>query len=215
MQNAKPNKDEDLTCNVCNKSFAIKDHMNRHMRDSHLSSSHGLKPNENGRIDCLTCDKTFANFTSAKRHFREIHAVTNQKFTCDLCGKIFNVKRNMKSHSRKCHQNASLKNQSQKSNSVNVEFNDEKHEAIEGEHVISQKKETTKSIEKPGIMHGLLVDNSKQIAKLTQRLGIAFVTSNSFDREYLKGIKSIEKSEKSHNLCHKCRKPFASCKKWC
>ena len=311
-QSAKPNKDEDLTCNVCNKSFAIKDHMNRHMRDSHLSSSHGLKPNENGRIDCLTCDKTFANFTNAKRHFREIHAVTNKKLTCDLRGKIFNVKRNMKSHSRKCHQNASLKNQSLVIDRKNVEFNDEKHEVIEGEHMISSKKQATKSIEKPEIMHGLLIDNSKQNAKLTEdeeneercvvekgidfvtsetfdedflktvecfekaselvltptpvnqnklktevkveedlhlvhddskqnakltegeeneklkeemyfdeesqvheELGIAFVTSNAYDREYLKGTKSIEKPEKSHILCHKCRKPFASCKKWC
>ena len=328
-QNAKLTKDvhglqhitrknaEDLTCNVCNKSFAIKDHMNRHMRDSHLSSSHGLKPNENGRIDCLTCDKTFANFTTAKRHFREIHAVTSQKFNCDLCRKLFYVKRNLKRHSRKCHQNASLKNQSLVIDRVNVEFNVKKHEAIEGEHVISQKKQTTKSIEKPEIMRGLLVDNSKQNAKLTEdeekeescvvekgidfvtsetfdegflktvevfekaselvltptpvnqnklktevkveikedlkdlhlvhdnskqnakltegedneklkeemyfdedskvheELGIAFVTSNAYDREYLKGTKSIEKPEKSHILCHKCRKPFASCKKWC
>ena len=82
----------------------------------------------------------------------------------------------------------------------------------------------------------LVHDNSKQNAKLTEgeeneklkeemyfdedskvheELGIAFVTSNAYDKEYLKGAKSIEKPEKSHILCHKCRKPFASCKKWC
>ena len=81
----------------------------------------------------------------------------------------------------------------------------------------------------------LVHDNSKQNAKLTEgeengklkeeryfdevheELGIDFVTSNTFDRDYLKSTENQEQ-EKTYQgsiLCPNCHKPFASCKKWC
>ena len=173
-------------CNVCYKGFAVKDCLSKHMRVVHSSIDHGsekhsvekpkwnqLKRNENGRIDCLTCLKSFACFANAKQHFGEQH-VANQKFTCDLCGKIFNVKRNMKSHSRKCHQ--------------------------------STKKQATKLIKKHDKIHGFV--NSKQNAKLAKdeenlkikkescivEKGIDFVSSETFDEDFLKTVKVFEKA---------------------
>ena len=161
-------------CNVCNKGFAVKDYMKKHIRDVHLSSRHRsekhsvkkpkwdqLKPNENGRIDCLTCKKTFASFANAKNHFREQH-VAKQKFACEPCGKVFNYKRNMMRHNQIFHQNVSAKNQLLVIDRVNVEFSNEKHEAIEGEHVIFSKKQATKSIEKPEKIENLERKDLKQ-----------------------------------------------------
>ena len=119
----------------------------------------------------------------------------------------------MKSHSRKCRQNTSLKNQSLVINRVNVELNDEKHEAIGGEHVISTKKQATKSIEKPEQIHGLLIDNSKQNSNLTKGKGnlkikkescivekeLDFVTSETFDEDFLKTANVFEKASELGN----------------
>ena len=107
-----------------------------------------LKPNENGRIDCLTCLKSFANFPNAKQHFREQH-LANKEITCELCGKVFNYKRNMMGHIRKYHQNNSLKNQLQDVLlGVDKKIINEKHEAIERDHGISTKNQATKSVVK-------------------------------------------------------------------
>ena len=187
---------------MCNEEFEVQYSLKQHVNDIHPedlvplsisreSEKHSvektkwnqLKVNENGRIDCLTCKKKFASFTNAKKHFREQHEA-HQKFACVPCGKVFNYKRNMMRHNQMFHQNASLKYQLLVIDRVNVEFMDEKHEAIEGDHGISTKKQATKSIEKLEKIHGLPIENLEW--------------------------KELKQNQDGQILCPNCHKSFAS-----
>ena len=82
-----------MRSNVCNKGFAVKGYMKKHMRVVHLSIRQSdnpsvenselkqLKPNENGqieklkplrdgRIECLNCNKTLSSKETARKHYK-------------------------------------------------------------------------------------------------------------------------------------------------
>ena len=103
-------------CNVCKKGFAIKDYLNRHMKNVHflpqMTSKPNqrserlrwkeLKPNEHGGVTCQNCKKDFSSMKNAKRHYVRQH-ISKKMFKCKACNKHLSNKANMITHLRVIH----------------------------------------------------------------------------------------------------------------
>lgn len=74
-----------LKCNKCEKLFATKKLLNRHM------ITHGPK-----NYACSKCEKTFPQMSQLRSH-QDTHLVV-KKFKCDRCPKTFSIKRVLETH---------------------------------------------------------------------------------------------------------------------
>ncbi|CAH1780664.1 unnamed protein product [Owenia fusiformis] len=88
----KEEQDGNFYCQVCFKSFASKMTLSAHVRLVHKAvRSH----------ECPTCHKTFKTKGDIKRHMA-IHSDT-KLFQCEVCGRGFNFRHNMKQHVNNVH----------------------------------------------------------------------------------------------------------------
>ncbi|KAF5296035.1 hypothetical protein FQR65_LT10339 [Abscondita terminalis] len=107
-------------CEVCHKSFLIKQnliqHMNRHEkkyafkcqlcpREFYTNAEvkfHVLRVHQNVMYDCDICGKPLATKYSLNQHKKthEVIQKSEQRFTCEVCGKIFPHQRRLNQHLR-------------------------------------------------------------------------------------------------------------------
>ncbi|XP_063834834.1 zinc finger protein 311-like isoform X2 [Ostrinia nubilalis] len=82
-----------LPCQHCDKRFAIRRDLDRHVNRVHLN----IKP-----FQCDSCDKAYVNGWSLTEHKRLIHEGYKRplKYPCKLCDKIFDRNSILKSHIR-------------------------------------------------------------------------------------------------------------------
>ncbi|KAH1003733.1 hypothetical protein HUJ04_003603 [Dendroctonus ponderosae] len=113
---------ENFPCDICGKIFGNRRncvvHRNRHSQaytlkceecDKRFSRSCSLKKHmivhsDARPLKCSVCDKSFKHQRVLDYHFKTLHNEGNQeKYPCDICGKLFSNKRNCEIH-RKRHQ---------------------------------------------------------------------------------------------------------------
>ncbi|GFG40154.1 hypothetical protein Cfor_11496 [Coptotermes formosanus] len=76
------------TCDVCNKSFALRTTFRSHWRIHERQ----------GQYSCNVCNKSFNDKSNLKKHQR-LHA-GERPFSCDVCGKSYSDQSNLKKHVR-------------------------------------------------------------------------------------------------------------------
>ena len=100
-------------CKFCDKKFTknylLKSHQKIHTREKAIKD---LKiENDNGLIKCTICDKIYQLRDSLLRHNRQFHSSSGERkyvqseqpVDCQLCGKRFSKKANMKAHQLSVH----------------------------------------------------------------------------------------------------------------
>ena len=90
-------KKSDVRCKICNKTFARKNQLNRHM------VSHGVDKSK--RLDCPECGKSFWFPYNLQRHIQSMHGPHEERYHCSYCGKGFNLKSGMVTHVQQVHFN--------------------------------------------------------------------------------------------------------------
>ena len=89
--NALRNKINYLLCKRCDKKFADKKKLGRHIKEVHLMS----------KSICKECDKAFANKYSLNAHIKGVHF--NKKSICKECDKAFADKYSLNAHKKGVH----------------------------------------------------------------------------------------------------------------
>lgn len=80
---------EELICNLCNRSFKNRKSLCSHYRTHYYQ----------GPIQCDICKQTFKHHNSLHKHRRYVHSV-NRDFICDICGKAFKQSDTLSTHRR-------------------------------------------------------------------------------------------------------------------
>ena len=80
-------------CNVCNKSFAFKTGLSRHIKVVH----EGIK-----KYECETCNKVFAQSEHLNSHQSAVHEGI-KKYECKTCDKAFSQLHSLKDHQLAIH----------------------------------------------------------------------------------------------------------------
>ena len=83
-----------IICNVCNKRFAFKSHLEKHMRTVHERKT---------LFDCVTCDISYSTRQNLKNHIQSVHE-GKKPFQCDICKKFFSQKIQLTWHFKKAHE---------------------------------------------------------------------------------------------------------------
>ena len=96
-----------VDCTYCNKLFATKSSMNKHVKRNHMKkkmrceictqliSSDNLKWHTNqfhnglNKSNCSHCEKSFTTKPELEKHIKIIHMHMNNKAKCDICSKFF------------------------------------------------------------------------------------------------------------------------------
>ena len=78
-------------CDLCDETFGFRVVLRTHMRDFHGDSL---------KLNCKYCETSFSNRSSLNEHIRESHKDTLQ---CQLCNKIFSVRKKLVLHLRIDH----------------------------------------------------------------------------------------------------------------
>ncbi|XP_062611332.1 uncharacterized protein LOC134273174 isoform X2 [Saccostrea cucullata] len=93
-------KDEfPFKCEVCNKEFEQTSALNSH-RNSHYKSTHHIQAdvlNSDKPMTCHVCKERFRNNRELRAHKESKHEV-NRRYMCDICGKKYKRKENLKDH---------------------------------------------------------------------------------------------------------------------
>ena len=76
-------------CDVCEKDFAAKKDLRRHMKITHSPTGKII-------VKCDVCERTFANYSIYKYHMRHSHL--NQKTVCIQCGKKLSCPKSLERH---------------------------------------------------------------------------------------------------------------------
>ena len=85
---------KNFKCDICNKDFSSKAHLNTHKRDIH-------EDDENVRThECTTCNKKFKSTVYLKTHM-EVHE--NKRHSCEECELTFAIKSSLRKHKRYKH----------------------------------------------------------------------------------------------------------------
>ena len=95
----KTNTVKPFSCQYCNKSFANKCKMKRHVDCVHFK----VKP-----FSCQYCEKSFGQKQSCRIHENAVH-LKIKSFSCQHCDKSFGLKYNMKEHINSVHMNIKTK----------------------------------------------------------------------------------------------------------
>ena len=78
-------------CDLCEKDFTQKSHLNTHHKNVHLKV-------EDSRFYCHSCSKYFTSTQKLDEHVIRIHSVA-KRYTCEECGYATNTKRYLLRHS--------------------------------------------------------------------------------------------------------------------
>ncbi|KAI4464477.1 zinc finger and btb domain-containing [Holotrichia oblita] len=119
-------KKQQYKCTLCDKKFALKKYLSRHMQSVHERKRSCSKCNktyhsekeckehncpeipdsEKEKYPCLHCNKTFFRESYIKRHMK-LHSpikqpvtVRNEFFICEMCAKTFKTARNLSRHKK-------------------------------------------------------------------------------------------------------------------
>ena len=96
-KHGKPRTIEELSCEICLKTFSKVKYLTEHKKKIH----EGIKRKDESLLKCEFCDKTFETNLKLDSHQRLAHKQPRQK--CDLCGKTFLTKRLIKIHIQNFH----------------------------------------------------------------------------------------------------------------
>ena len=119
---------ERVQCNKCNKSYARKQHLVRHMTVDHeidkskyhvchyahcntvfetdeAFNKHCKDYHNTEAMQCDICGKTVSNKHKLKLHKNVFHGKMTKTFKCNICGKSFNYKANRNLHEGQCKGN--------------------------------------------------------------------------------------------------------------
>ena len=92
----------EFNCEICDKTFGEKGHLNRHINTVHLKKRN---------FKCDQCDKTFGQKNDLKTHINTVH-LKQRNFKCDHCNESFGRKGNLNTHINTIHTNPKPKNMS-------------------------------------------------------------------------------------------------------
>lgn len=92
-------------CTVCEKAFLYEKSFLKHIRHHHGVATEVVHR-------CDTCAQTFANRCNLKSHQRHVHS-SERHFPCELCGKKFKRKKDVKRHVVQVHEGGGERHQCQ------------------------------------------------------------------------------------------------------
>ena len=81
-------------CDICNKTFHVKQSMEYHIFQHHSAHNHSEK--------CGICDATFTSTVSLRNHVKYVHS-EERKYSCSYCNVNFKQKKNLKAHKLLVH----------------------------------------------------------------------------------------------------------------
>ena len=87
-------------CPICNKSVSDRSGLRYHMAKQHGDDSNSLGSNISYQ-HCDQCDKKYCSQSDLKKHQLAVHA--GQRWTCGLCGRVYNYKNAYDKHMRSDH----------------------------------------------------------------------------------------------------------------
>ena len=91
--------EKDNRCNLCNKIYGSKSHLNRHIKARHESLNHKLNH------ECDKCDKKFCKKESLANHEERVYSEQGNDFICDYCQKPFLSAKGLLYHVKRVHLN--------------------------------------------------------------------------------------------------------------
>ncbi|XP_069464366.1 GDNF-inducible zinc finger protein 1 isoform X2 [Ambystoma mexicanum] len=89
-------KDGNFKCGTCNKEFLYEKSFLKHNKNRHGVLTEVV-------YRCDTCTQTFANRCNLRSHQRHVHS-SERRFPCELCGKKFKRKKDIKRHILQVHE---------------------------------------------------------------------------------------------------------------
>ena len=87
------NQNEDVNCEICNKTFSCASYLYKHNLNVHTGKR---------KFPCTKCDKKFNIKNNLKHHLKTIHS--GQTFTCEKCNKSWTTQKRLEAHIRHFHQ---------------------------------------------------------------------------------------------------------------
>ena len=93
--------EKNYTCEECEKSFARKDALKRH-----IFKKHSKRATVDKKFTCKKCSKSFTFEATLKHHQKSCGKFKPKPFKCPICKKAFASKTNWKHHRKYAHQNS-------------------------------------------------------------------------------------------------------------
>ena len=90
--------DEEFNCQTCEKKFASKKNLRRHVRHIHENQT---------THECGICEKKFTLKSNLRRHVRHVHE-TKAIHECDICNQKFTSKKILRRHVRQVHEKQTM-----------------------------------------------------------------------------------------------------------
>lgn len=82
------------SCDLCDKIFTTQS-----AKDAHVEGIHEKIP----IVGCSKCDSLFYTYAEKYKHMRETHDEKDQQYPCTKCDKVYNRKKSLNEHYRRCH----------------------------------------------------------------------------------------------------------------
>ncbi|CAL8126110.1 unnamed protein product [Orchesella dallaii] len=94
----KMSANEEPTCIQCNKSFASRDGVRKHIRQIHLGRKRAQNP-----CECPKCGKKFVERNRLNKHLRTVHKLSETDFPCNLCSIVLCSADGLMRHKKNFH----------------------------------------------------------------------------------------------------------------
>ena len=123
---SKEDNEKDRTCSLCDRVFARKDYIKKHINEVHANKkfecticgsflkskdvlmSHQKLVHEEIQPKCESCEKPFRTNGDLNQHRKNVHQ-KNKIHKCNTCGKSFSVKGNLINHIKAIHDSKGFK----------------------------------------------------------------------------------------------------------
>ncbi len=89
-----------VNCDMCLKTFASRDSLNRHCRDAHQTKKEGVD-----MYECIHCRDVFTNHLSLYHHKNRVHTSSGllEQHNCPVCGMVCKNRTGLANHTNTMH----------------------------------------------------------------------------------------------------------------